>query len=102
MEADHREAAAGLEPRHRRGKAALDCVEFAVHVDAQGLETARRRVLVGLAPAERALDQLSEFERARDRLFIATPLHDRARNTATLLLFAVAPEHIGDLRLVGA
>src|SRR5258708_36425204 len=85
VEADHGEPAARFQAIHRRVQAAIDRVEFAVDMDAQRLEAARRRMLVTFAPAERALDQLRKVEWARQRLLDAA-CNDGTPQAATLLL----------------
>jgi hypothetical protein len=51
VEADHRQAAAGLEPFHRRIEPGFEIGQLAVDVDADGLEAARGRVDLVLAAA---------------------------------------------------
>ncbi|KAG0746925.1 hypothetical protein G6F24_015632 [Rhizopus arrhizus] len=101
MEADDRQAATGLEPFHRRIEAGFQIGQLAVDVDADGLEAARGRVDLVLATRHHRGDQLGQFGGAGERLLLAAG-HDGTRDAAALALFAVGPQHIGDLAVFDA
>ena len=92
-------AAQTASPARAARQYGLEFVQLAVDVDADGLEGARGRVPPGLAP-DHALDERGEFRRGADRRN-GTGRDNGAGDPAGRTLFAVAPEHTGNLRFVG-
>ncbi|MNN01708.1 hypothetical protein D3C81_1143350 [compost metagenome] len=101
MEADHRQTAARLEPRHRRVQPGFKIGQFAIDVDADGLEAARGRMDLVLATRHHRCNQLRQFGGTRERLGGAAG-HDGARDAAALALIAVRPQHVGDFAVFRA
>src|SRR3546814_8346196 len=104
---DHGEPAAGAEQRLGGRKAALQLAQLVVHVDAQGLEGARRgvdrptfatRALLSLGLLHHPAHQLGELAGACQRLLGAGG-HDGARHLAGTALLAVAIDNVGELGL---
>jgi hypothetical protein len=100
VEADHRQAATGLE-RSTAASSPASIGQLAVDVDADGLEAARGRVDLVLPTRHHRGDQLGQFGGAGERLLLAAG-HDGAGDAAALALFAVGPQHISDLALFDA
>ena len=100
VERDHAEPPAGAQHLERRRQRALDGAELVVHLDAERLEDALRRMALAEARRRRnrGLDHLDEVAGALERL-LAAPLRDRARDRARVPLLAVPLEDVGELAL---
>ena len=99
VEGDDGKAAAGREHLLGGRQPALELVKLLVHVDADRLEGARRRVLLrARLVAERLADDLGELAGPLDR----PRGDDRAGDPARLGLLAIMEDDVGDLGFVGA
>src|SRR5690606_26574416 len=101
VETDHREASPRTQPLERGRKAGFERAQFVVDEDAQRLEGPRGRLLVAFAIADRACDQRRKLRGALDARFGARS-DDRACDASRQALLAQAPQHVGDLALIGA
>ena len=101
MEADHCQPPTHFQAGQCTLQAGLQVGQLAVDVDANGLEAARGRVDVVLAAPYHRTQQVSQVGGTRERL-VATARHDGLGDTPAQALFAIGPQHVGDLCLIGA
>src|SRR5581483_11660975 len=101
VERDDGEAALRTEDLDRRRQRALERSELVVHLDAERLEHALRRVPVAepRRRRDRVLDRLDEVARPLERLGAAAP-RDRPRDLPRVALLPEAAEDLGQLALV--
>src|SRR6187549_1767406 len=95
---DRGEAAARRQRLQTAVERGLQLRELVVHVDADRLERARRRMLAGLARLHGARDELGELTGALERS-LAPRRDDVARDPLCELLFAVFADHASELVL---
>ncbi len=100
METDDAKPAADGQAGACGAQCGFEFVEFAIDVDANGLETAGRRVSPGFA-ANRALDDCGELDSRNDG-FGFPRRDDGPCDPAGRLLLAEAPEHARNVCFAGA
>ncbi len=100
METDHHQAAADGQRFERGVKAALEIAQFIVHMDAQALECAGRRILALLPGGVGNRDHFGEISGPFERPLL-TALHDGAGHPLGEALFAIFLEDPGDFLFGG-
>src|SRR6059058_6085707 len=99
MEGDDGEPSAGLQQRFGPGEAAVELAQLVVHGDAKGLEAAGRGIDgIALLGAENLADDGGKLGGAGDGS-LGPAAEDGPGNRPGALLFAVAEEDVGKLRL---
>src|SRR5690606_30716867 len=101
MEADDRQSATRRKHFQRRLQALGQVFQLTVDEDADPLERPGGRMLVFLPGGVGLLDHFGQIGGGGERLLL-TAQHDGAGHAAGEALFAILPEHGGDVRLVGA
>ncbi len=101
MEADHAQPAARREQADGLRQRGLDFLELAIHVDADRLEGARRRMLAGFARRHRAGHDVGKLPRGADRRRGARG-HDGACDAPREFFFAELEQHVRNLPLARA